>query len=139
MKHKLILALTVALVILSLPATPAAAQSPVTVNIPFDFIVADNTFAAGPYQVFQVNRQLIVLRHKTNSTKFVSSIVTRNYDELRSQQTPALVFKHVGRKYFLAQFWLDWNEGVKVPQSSAEKEALLASRQMDDKVVLAGK
>jgi hypothetical protein len=138
MKHKLIFALTIALVILSLQASQAAAQNRVKVNIPFDFVVADNHFPAGPYLVIQVNRQLILLRHTTNSTKFVSSIVTPDYDELRNQQTPALVFRHIGRQYFLAQFWLDRDDGVKVPQCSAEKEVLRASR-LPDKVVLAEK
>ncbi|HEY1271130.1 MAG TPA: hypothetical protein VGF08_04070 [Terriglobales bacterium] len=131
MKYKLFIALAIGLLVLGLNSAAVAAPPTAKVNVPFDFIVGNNHLPAGSYFVSALNGHLVALG---SSTGYARTIVTRHYGEAR--QFPALVFNRVGRQYFLAEVWFDWNEGMKVPQGNAEKEALRAVKE-STKTVLA--
>ena len=136
MKHKLLVTLSIILTIFALNAVNAAAQQRQSFKIPFDFIVGNDRLPAGTYYLSAINPHVIVLG---NGHKSVTSIVTAGYDEMRNQRTPLLVFKCVGRHHFLTQAWLDWNDGLNVPQGNIEKEVLRASRQMQKETIVAEK
>jgi len=119
MKAKL-LGLAVVLVTVSLMGR-ALAQSNlnIRVSIPFQFLAEDKTFAAGEYEITQLNETVLVLRNLDDHSSAVekAGIAT---SALGAEDATALVFHHVGGQYFLDQVRM---------QSTQEARQLLVSSQ----------
>lgn len=82
----------------------AHAQSSRTVvsNIPFEFIVADQTLPAGEYQVNRALGNALTIR-----TSDPNAAVSRLTNEIqpKKDRRARLVFHRYGERYFLAEVW----------------------------------
>lgn len=124
MKHNRLVTLALVLMVLSFQIVSAPAQTGRRgkVNIPFDFVVNKQVLPAGSYYLTQNGRNLIGLVSRSDS---VAAIALHKFDEARFK-TPSLLFHQIGNKYFLAEIWLDRDNGMKVPETTQEKEMRLA-------------
>lgn len=105
----------------------------VTADIPFDFIVADQTFPAGKYTVRTSSENGKVL--KITSLDAKSSIVrlSNSVSDLSANRNARMVFHRYGQEYFLAEVWSGDNAGRQLIKSKKElqlehERALIASK-----------
>lgn len=96
--------LAVALGTMFLLAGNAVAQSnlQIRVNVPFQFVAEDNAFAAGEYEITQMNETVLVLRNLDDHSSAVEKTGAGRGEE-SARGVTALVFHHVGGQYFLEQ------------------------------------
>jgi hypothetical protein len=106
-----------------LAAVAAAGQNNPAVlkaDIPFPFVVANQTLPAGHYVVSSLGEQTIRV---TNSPKHVAFVLTYRVEGRASESIGKLVFYRYEDSYFLAQVWnAGNNQGKQVSKSPAEEE-----------------
>jgi hypothetical protein len=89
-------------------------------DIPFPFVVANQTLPAGHYVVSTLGEQTIRV---TNSSKQGVFVLTYRVDGRASKSFGKLVFYRYEDSYFLAQVWnAGNNQGKQVFKSPAEEE-----------------
>jgi len=107
--------------------------SPIRVRIPFDFIVADKTYAAGEY-FFQRAQPtsgdtMVLLRSADGRTKVIrlsNAVQTRDPKKL-----VMLVFHRYGNQHFLSQVWpAGATTGRELPKSREERELERQAREV---------
>lgn len=116
-------------------ALAAQAQRPATlilqVEVPFPFVVNDQTMPAGPYVIRmeegQPARRVISIVHQNGEgvqPMLVPVESIENGDRgARESQEPMLIFNSYGDKHYLSQIWgAGAMTGFLVPPSSQEKE-----------------
>ena len=108
MKRQLLKGITMVTMIVAIAfataVVSAQAQSAKTVvsNVPFEFIVGDQTLPAGEYHI---NRSLgNALRIQTSDPAASASRLT-NEIQSRNNKRARLVFHRYGERYFLAEVW----------------------------------
>ena len=97
------------LVSLSLLVISASAQyssSVIIANIPFDFIVRDQTLPAGEYSLTRVGQGVTMIRSRDCKASMVFMTNTVQSAKTRDE----LVFHRRGDKYFLSQVWTSGND-----------------------------
>jgi hypothetical protein len=96
--------LAAALATMFLLAGNAVAQSnlQIRVNVPFQFVAEDKTFAAGEYEITQMNETVLVLRNLDDHLSAVEKTGPSPHEE-STRGVTAVVFHHVGGQYFLDQ------------------------------------
>ena len=124
MKRNLIGTLSLVVMSLLLSATGAFAQSAVTANVPFAFKVGQAQLPAGTYKITTAFQSLLV---KGIGNTMKSAYSQAQWDSPRNQ-SPRLVFHHVGNQYFLAEICRGAGNGaLTIPASKLEKELEMAS------------
>jgi hypothetical protein len=124
MKRNLIGTLSLVVMSLLLSATGAFAQSAVTANVPFAFKVGQAQLPAGTYKITTAFQSLLV---KGIGNTMKSAYSHAQWDSPRNQ-SPRLVFHHVGNQYFLAEICRGAGNGaLTIPASRLEKELEMAS------------
>jgi len=96
---------TIQLALLCLMAatgTRALAQSRITVNVPFDFLISDRTFPAGRYSVFSLHDRLTV---QDSSGKPVFIGIANQVSGRRVGRTGMIVFRCYEARCFLSELW----------------------------------
>ncbi len=96
-----LLALTVLLPIL--PATAEDHNFTMTVSVPFRFVLGEQKFPAGQYEVIGQMPNLLHLRDAKG--RVLLSAITHNV-EGQDPGISKLTFQHHGKKYVLSQVWL---------------------------------
>jgi hypothetical protein len=86
----------------TLAVTLAQAQSRITVNVPFDFLISDRTFPAGQYSVSSSRDQLTV-QDSTGKSIFVA--MANPVSGRRVGETGQIVFHCYDDRCFLSEFW----------------------------------
>lgn len=126
-----------AFAVLFLAASTQAQQAPVKANIPFDFVVGNQTYPAGEYILKgeSVSSPLVRITNAEGDLSGVSTTISSAV--LTPSRDTKLVFHRVGDTYFLSQLWLEgYNDGREFPHSRAEK--LLAKNHNQENVMVAG-
>jgi len=124
MKSKLITLSLLAAALITAPALQAQAPAglrPVW-DVPFDFVVGDQTLPAGQYTVRQdAPRGTVLIRSldwKVGQFRIANKVHAGRVPD-RSQ----LVFRRYGSKNFLARIWVAGSEyGSELPKSAFESE-----------------
>ena len=109
----------------------------ITVNIPFDFIVADKNLPAGEYSIGRAQQGngdgvLLIssLDSHSNTLRITSSVTT-----LDPKDKGTLVFHRYGDEYFLSQVWAAGaSTGRMFSESRGEREA--KARTSTDKMAM---
>ena len=96
------LMIAVAFAISILMASAVAQTGAIKANIPFDFIVARQTFPAGEYKVSVQGTMLQLTR--LNGTD--SGYVKYNLSAHDKDMSPRLIFHRYGNRNFFAQAWI---------------------------------
>jgi len=90
-------------------------------NIPFQFMVGNETLPAGEYTVRSVNSTTLQLQTRDGSA---SAVVQINYVPGKKREQAVLIFNRYGNKYFFAEAWTDGEiEGMKAIRSRSERAA----------------
>ena len=107
----------------------------VRANIPFDFVVANQTLPAGEYEIRPgAPNDVTLIIQSSDGSKAALATTYACGGGAPSTQTE-LVFHHVGRQYWLSQIQVQgFSEGRQLPKSRAEAE--VASNQKADRVVI---
>jgi hypothetical protein len=108
-------------------AAPAVvqAQSRVAADVPFAFIMNDQSLASGHYEVASRSEQLAIIRNTQSGVGYF--LIKSQHVESRYAEGAKLVFNRYGNVYFLSQIWDGQsNTGIQLPRSKREKEARLA-------------
>lgn len=111
---------TVTIVITLAAAAFAGLTKPLTVNVPFEFMVSGKTLPAGPYAVIRNTQNIVILTNRENHVS-VGALVLQT-DESKSTQA-SLTFHRYGKDHFLAQISDGTSAGVTLPTSKAERAA----------------
>jgi hypothetical protein len=136
MKRNLIGTLSLVVLSLLLNATGAYAQAIAKSDVPFAFMVGSRQLPAGRYVVSTDGFASITIRSADTGASVMSLVRA----ESPSNQTPKLVFHHLGNQYLLAEVWgVEGRAGMIVPTSNLEKELEMASgsSKTAEKVVIA--
>jgi len=88
--------------------THATAQSRITVKVPFDFSISDETFPAGQYSIGSVHDQLTV-QNSAGKTVFIG--MTNQVSGRRVGRTGMVVFHCYDARCFLSELWTPAREG----------------------------
>jgi len=124
-KQILMLAVSVVVLITIATATTAQAQSmnQMTADIPFDFHVGGERFAAGEYSVRCINPSSDVKILQLRKTDGESSVMLHTNSIVgRMNRKSKLVFNRYGNQYYFSQVWLvSESLGMQAVKSRQEK------------------
>jgi hypothetical protein len=104
----------------------AQSRTWIIANVPFDFVVKNQHFAAGAYSVTVSRAQgsLLIRGEDNGSATFALSYAAQRD---KAERYPTLVFNRYGDRYFLSQVWpVGSDSGRALTPSKMEEE--LASR-----------
>lgn len=114
----------VALGLLFVTVSAHAQTVNVKANIPFDFVVNQQTMPKGEYTVESLgtpNSGSLLIRSADGGARIF--IVGHSCEALDAPSTSKMVFHRYGERYFLAQVWTSGNSlGRELSQSRREKE-----------------
>jgi hypothetical protein len=121
MRNTILKNLAVAGVVLMLAAASIQAQTPtkIQVQIPFDFAAGTSQFKAGAYVVKRISDRTLALR-TVDGKKTALLNAPLSLHETNSNTGERIVFNKYGDQYFLAQVWLQADEGRQLLKSPAE-------------------
>jgi hypothetical protein len=99
---------------------PAGAQEPsLSVNVPFDFVVGQNTLGAGAYRV-ERQGDFLSIRGDQGRTLYVLLLAGGAAKEQTG--SPYLVFTRTGGEAFLSSVVFSEDRAYDLPQSGKERE-----------------
>ena len=123
--------LAVALATMLVLSGSALAQSnmQIRVNVPFQFVAADKTFAAGDYEITQLDENVLVLRNVDNHSTVIEK-TSEGRCAAGTQGVTALVFHEVAGEYFLEQVTTKSASTAYQLTASSKEKQLAQSRPM---------
>jgi hypothetical protein len=129
-----------ALVSTVVPANGQLSSPLVTADVPFDFIVADQTFPSGKYTVRAASDNGKVLKITSLDGKSSTVRLSNSVTDPSTKQNARMVFHRYGQEYFLAEVWSGDNSGRQLIKSKKElqleqERALIASSDSSKKTV----
>lgn len=139
MKKQLATIITSVAAVMVLTAVSANAQSErnMTVDVPFEFVIAGETYGAGKYTIGRFNAQkpeILILKKKEGGEKKV--FLTQKMKSKTGVENAHLVFSISGDSYSLSEIWTGGGEGgQQTVKSKSERKAQLRAKQ--EKMVLA--
>lgn len=108
----IILSIAAALVLTAVSANAQSRQK-VTIDIPFEFTVAGETYAAGEYTIGRFNEQepaMLILKKKNGNEMKI--FLTQNLKpKTAAENARGVVFSKSGGSYSLAEIWTGDMEG----------------------------
>ena len=128
MKKYLVRGLVVLCLLTGVGSLRASAQidsdETIDADIPFNFVVNDQTFSAGKYTLKvsdDTNLNLFLLRSRNGRRS--AFIQTQDVQTGETPRKTELVFNKIGDTYFLSQIWVSGNaQGAELEKSKAEKK-----------------
>ena len=104
----------------ALAVAPAHAQSSLTVNVPFDFVLGKTTFKSGSYRVARNGTSFAAFVDADRHAKY-AMLLPGDDAPVRNGQ-PYLVFTRYGQESFLDKVVFSSDEVYDLPVSNREKE-----------------
>jgi len=109
-----------ALAVMCVLATFVQAQSRITVNVPFNFVLSDKTFPAGQYSLSSAQEKLTV---QNSAGKIIFMAITNPVSGRHVGPTGEVIFHCYETRCFLSEFWTPVQEyGDQLLPSRYEKE-----------------
>ena len=117
------IALTMFLVTLSVTSVRAQNAGTMSVNIPFDFAVANKTLPAGEYYVRRsIEGARVVLHIRRSDSSQSIYLPVHAVNETGIQAESKLVFNKYGDQYFLSRLWISGrSSGEELARTSRER------------------
>ena len=105
----------------------------ITADIPFDFVVADQTLPSGKYTVSKASDNGKVLNIRSLDGKSSVARLSNSVADPNANGYVRMVFHRYGEQYFLAEVWSGDNNGRQLIKSKEEtrleqERALIASK-----------
>lgn len=115
------LALTLGLLTVLETAVSAKAQDVLRLDIPFEFHVGAEKYAAGKYEVKKLSRSVFLLR---NSDDGKGSLILTDADAKQNKdvKSESVVFNRYGETYFLREIFAHRAYGREIGESKLEKK-----------------
>jgi hypothetical protein len=113
------LALAVVALILAAASIQAQTSTKIQVRIPFDFTAGTAQLKAGDYFVKRISDRALALRSSDGKTAALVN-APLNLHASNSKSGERIVFNKYGDHYFLAEVWLQADEGRQLFKSPAE-------------------
>ena len=121
-KHLLSLMLLLIVIGAGVVSVKAQSSTGIRANVPFDFIVGDQTFKAGKITVRRTlvsgNEPLMI---SSSDYRTRTSQLTRNLQSTSRSDSAKLVFRRYGDRYYLAQVWTSGDNGSELSKSRSER------------------
>jgi hypothetical protein len=112
--------------LISAPAHAQFGDAIVKVNIPFNFNIATQKFAAGEYTLKPLLQNTMLLRDERG--QILTSVASISIESREAPDSSKLVFNQYHGQYFLAQIWeLGNTVGRELVKSPVELETAKAS------------
>jgi len=131
---------TLSLATLALAAVLApmhlAAQSTLTVSVPFNFTMGSRALPAADYRV-TISGKAVHLDTEAGDAHMVAIGIAVGRDDKYVQ--PKLVFKQYGDRYVLSQVWNGGDHGNEFPKSAIERELNAKNERSTPVIVLAAR
>jgi hypothetical protein len=121
MRTSILRVLAVTSLIASFGPFHLTAQSPVRFKIPFDFTVESKSFAAGNYDVIELQSRFIHIRGDKGKTGMI--IAAYPGEPSKVPGIAVMTFNRYGDQYFLSSVSED-NRGWGIRKSAVEKELI---------------
>jgi hypothetical protein len=109
-------------------------------NVPFHFVVGNQTLPAGAYRVAQVGEPGVFLI-ASDDARAAAIITTRSTSFNKPQKQTVLRFNRYGDEYFLSQLWIEGEvSGEELAKSKMEGELTKAQNAAtpDEQINIAG-
>jgi hypothetical protein len=90
-------------------------------NVPFEFIVGDQSLPAGEYTVKSISSGGEVLAIANRDLDRSTMRMSRNLVSDRKSETPRLIFHRYGNQNFLAEVWAGEQTGKQLAKSKQER------------------
>ncbi len=137
--------LTAAFLVAALTALPAAAQSTIVVNVPFDFYAADKLLPAGEYTLAPLSDSkvnIIMLRAAGSGGMVAVADRPEGNPATRNKKTRVVFTKYPGERYVLSQTWVEGEPlGREMIKTKAERQSvtstLITGRKAETVTILA--
>jgi len=108
------------------PASAQVIRTKMGVNVPFNFVAGSEYLPAGHYTIVQVYSHTDTTWRLTSDDDRLSvSMVTNNASSPVKSHRRSVVFRQVGARYVLTEFWTTEHSGRELP--SAHHQTLEAS------------
>lgn len=125
MKREILKSFAMLVMIMTVAVVGAQAQTAnqMKADIPFRFVIGEQTLPAGEYSVRYINQDSgkTALLFKSTDGK-VSRIVNMNTTQ-RGAMKASLVFNQYGDTYFLSEVWTGADQyGLSIPRSRSERQ-----------------
>jgi hypothetical protein len=121
-----------------LAAAQLSDSSRIITQVPFEFVVGNHTMPAGECIVQSASPGAKVLLIRNLGAKRALVVRALRDETKKASQTYALVFHHLGNKYFLAEMKVaDSNTIYRMPQSKAEAELRARNLRPAEEILLA--
>ena len=115
--------------VISVPVVNAQTRNMLSADVPFAFSIDGKAMASGQYQVRQVGDHATIIETKDGSARVLGLY---SYAGENTKLACKLVFDKVNGEYFLREIWSSQTgQGLSIPESKREKEALSASRTLN--------
>jgi hypothetical protein len=125
MKRQLVKGMTMLLMVVALAFVSAVASAygqTARADVPFEFVAAGRTLAAGHYEISAANSTREFVRIRNNGTEQSTMMLTIAATKNRVVEEGKLVFRRYGNRYFLAEIWnAGESEGRQLLKSKEEK------------------
>lgn len=116
------LALIVAVALMTAVASANAQSSTVVADIPFEFSVGDQALPAGKYTVRSMTANGDALAIRNRDANRAAIRLTHSIQASKASDQTKLVFHRYGQRYFLSEVWTSGeNAGRKLIKSSQER------------------
>jgi len=127
MRKHVVMSLVSASILAALAAVPASAQSKETmrIEIPFEFILGEETLRAGVYVIERLDpTRPNVLRIKSAEGGKAKNILTQRVEARDVVESAKLLFHRYGEQYYLAEVWMSRAlNGQRVPAGKGADES----------------
>jgi hypothetical protein len=123
MRNLLMIVLTLSLLAID-GATRARAQvvDTIVADVPFGFVIRDQTLPAGSYTIKRLDSQPGVMELRDADGDRVMLFLTGSAQAAKEPNQTELIFDRFGDQYFLAEIFEEGNKaGAGVPKSRAER------------------
>jgi hypothetical protein len=127
MKREILKSFTMLMLTIALTAVAAQAQSTnqMKANIPFRFIIGNQTLPAGEYSIRYLDQDsgktALLFRSMDGKTSRIVSMNTTQQGE--GEAKASLVFNQYGDSYFLSEVWTGVDQyGLSLPKSRTERQ-----------------
>jgi hypothetical protein len=125
MKREILKSFTMLMLTIALACITVQAQNAnqMKANIPFNFIIGNQTLPAGEYTIRYLNqdtgKNALLFRSIDGKTSRIVKLNTTQRDETLKA---SLVFNQYGEQYFLSEVWTGTDQyGLSLPASSSER------------------
>jgi hypothetical protein len=102
-------------------AAYAQSSTPLKADVPFDFIVGNQTMRAGQYKV-DLRAVPGVVSVKSADHGGGAMVIGSDLRSITAQKQGKLVFHRCGNTYFLSEVWSAEDYGRQLPKTSRERE-----------------